>query len=661
MGRRKISIAPIADDRNRQVTFLKRKNGLFKKAYELGVLCSADVAVVVFNANGKLFEFHSGDMDAILLRYSHYAGPPHEKRGPEDYMNKDLVHATKKGTGGRMTTLSDEDDEDDDEELKPALAAGSSGVKAIPSSKGKEAIKAAQERKAKEASLSRAGSEDPQLGASSLSRTNSQSSSHQPYPSPQHGPPPLQHLSAVHPPPGSQPHPMFPAMQVPAGMPLPYQHPGAAPPFGIPPFASSAPPNLSHPGFPSAIPAGVRHPTFPPMFIGAPSWPGASPHPSQPGTSVASGGVPAWFASPNPQAAALGHGGPSPGSLPSHAQLLQQLGGLPGGSPGWTDANASILAQREHQRRASQPQIPHHPPPTPAQSTLPSQLPTPNHASSPPQLAPMYGSPAAMTYSRDAAFASAAGPPATAHSQSHSRPGSVSSSHSQQGATLSLSRQNSLTGKPRLSVSIPAGSNMDEGKKPGLVTAGGASILGAGLEPAKGAPPLTQKPDGMDDDEGQPTAVPRSAFAADLLPSPFYPGSASASTSYAFPTTSSSVFTWPTTTEPEPEPGPDATAPPGPAPMLGVDDDPGLLRRLSADSQQQQQGVMDELGMINRLKRGSVDLEEGIQSMGMDSASEVGGGGVGSGSGSSGGGGAEDGYVSEMSDGNGGRVRKRRA
>jgi hypothetical protein len=28
----------------------------FKKAYELGVLCSADVAIIVFNANGKLFE-----------------------------------------------------------------------------------------------------------------------------------------------------------------------------------------------------------------------------------------------------------------------------------------------------------------------------------------------------------------------------------------------------------------------------------------------------------------------------------------------------------------------------------------------------------------------------------------------------------------------------
>lgn len=56
MGRRKISIAPISDDRNRSVTFLKRKNGLFKKAYELGILCSADVAVIVFSNQGKLFE-----------------------------------------------------------------------------------------------------------------------------------------------------------------------------------------------------------------------------------------------------------------------------------------------------------------------------------------------------------------------------------------------------------------------------------------------------------------------------------------------------------------------------------------------------------------------------------------------------------------------------
>ncbi|KAL8280916.1 hypothetical protein RQP46_006595 [Phenoliferia psychrophenolica] len=116
MGRRKISIAPIADDRNRSVTFLKRKNGLFKKADELGILCSAEVAVVVFSSAGKLFEFSSGDMDPILLRYSNYTGPAHERRGPADYATKDIPDLAKRGLGGKMTTLSDGEDEDEVDE-----------------------------------------------------------------------------------------------------------------------------------------------------------------------------------------------------------------------------------------------------------------------------------------------------------------------------------------------------------------------------------------------------------------------------------------------------------------------------------------------------------------------------------------------------------------
>ena len=57
MGRRKIEIAPIEDNRNRLVTFTKRKTGLFKKAYELGVLCGAEVAVIVFAHNSKVYEY----------------------------------------------------------------------------------------------------------------------------------------------------------------------------------------------------------------------------------------------------------------------------------------------------------------------------------------------------------------------------------------------------------------------------------------------------------------------------------------------------------------------------------------------------------------------------------------------------------------------------
>jgi hypothetical protein len=43
----------------RQVTFSKRRRGLFKKAEELSILCDAEVGLVVFSATGKLFHFAS--------------------------------------------------------------------------------------------------------------------------------------------------------------------------------------------------------------------------------------------------------------------------------------------------------------------------------------------------------------------------------------------------------------------------------------------------------------------------------------------------------------------------------------------------------------------------------------------------------------------------
>lgn len=51
----------IEDATSRQVTFSKRRNGLLKKAYELSVLCDAQVAVIVFSQNGRLFEFSSSE------------------------------------------------------------------------------------------------------------------------------------------------------------------------------------------------------------------------------------------------------------------------------------------------------------------------------------------------------------------------------------------------------------------------------------------------------------------------------------------------------------------------------------------------------------------------------------------------------------------------
>jgi MADS-box transcription factor len=71
---------------------VQRKNGLFKKAYELGVLCSVDIAVIVFGPpssspkrrlacsravaehkpghNPKVFEYCSADTRALVARYN---------------------------------------------------------------------------------------------------------------------------------------------------------------------------------------------------------------------------------------------------------------------------------------------------------------------------------------------------------------------------------------------------------------------------------------------------------------------------------------------------------------------------------------------------------------------------------------------------------------
>ncbi|KAG8073461.1 hypothetical protein GUJ93_ZPchr0006g41634 [Zizania palustris] len=46
-----------------QVTFSKRRNGLLKKAFELSVLCDAEVALIVFSPRGKLYEFANISLD----------------------------------------------------------------------------------------------------------------------------------------------------------------------------------------------------------------------------------------------------------------------------------------------------------------------------------------------------------------------------------------------------------------------------------------------------------------------------------------------------------------------------------------------------------------------------------------------------------------------
>ena len=59
MGRGKIEIKKIENPTNRQVTYSKRRNGIFKKAQELTVLCDAKVSLIMFSNTNKLNEYIS--------------------------------------------------------------------------------------------------------------------------------------------------------------------------------------------------------------------------------------------------------------------------------------------------------------------------------------------------------------------------------------------------------------------------------------------------------------------------------------------------------------------------------------------------------------------------------------------------------------------------
>ncbi|CCC69188.1 hypothetical protein NCAS_0C01980 [Naumovozyma castellii] len=129
MGRRKIEIQPITDERNRTVTFIKRKAGLFKKAHELAVLCQVDVAVIILGSNNTFYEFSSVDADELLKYYKDDKTLTHDRKDPSSYgdytmkpfisLNPKYLNKNKKGKNKEMPVKkapSSEEEEEDDEE-----------------------------------------------------------------------------------------------------------------------------------------------------------------------------------------------------------------------------------------------------------------------------------------------------------------------------------------------------------------------------------------------------------------------------------------------------------------------------------------------------------------------------------------------------------------
>ncbi|KAM3742444.1 hypothetical protein ACB098_07G070600 [Castanea mollissima] len=100
MTRKKIQIKKIDNTTARQVTFSKRRRGLFKKAYELSTLCDAEIALMVFSATGKLFDYASSSMQQVIERHSLH---------PENLRKMDQLSLELQGTSYSMLSKEIED------------------------------------------------------------------------------------------------------------------------------------------------------------------------------------------------------------------------------------------------------------------------------------------------------------------------------------------------------------------------------------------------------------------------------------------------------------------------------------------------------------------------------------------------------------------------
>ncbi|KAL5565451.1 hypothetical protein UlMin_028615 [Ulmus minor] len=89
MVRGKTQMRRIENPTSRQVTFCKRRNGLLKKAFELSVLCDAEVALIIFSPRGRLYDFSSGSMQFAIERYRmHTKDSPNGNKTGEQNMQQ---------------------------------------------------------------------------------------------------------------------------------------------------------------------------------------------------------------------------------------------------------------------------------------------------------------------------------------------------------------------------------------------------------------------------------------------------------------------------------------------------------------------------------------------------------------------------------------------
>nr|BAK20024.1 PgMADS protein9 [Panax ginseng] len=117
MARGKIQIKRIENSTNRQVTYSKRRNGLFKKANELTVLCDAKVSIIMVSTTNKLHEYISPSISTkqffdlyqktkrIDLWSSHYEAMQEQLRKLKE-VNKNLKREIRRRMGESLNGMT---------------------------------------------------------------------------------------------------------------------------------------------------------------------------------------------------------------------------------------------------------------------------------------------------------------------------------------------------------------------------------------------------------------------------------------------------------------------------------------------------------------------------------------------------------------------------
>ncbi|CAL4977799.1 unnamed protein product [Urochloa decumbens] len=122
-----VELRRIEDKVSRQVRFSKRRAGLFKKAFELSLLCDAEVSLLVFSPAGKLYEYASASIEDTYDRYQQFAGAEttvnedQNRNDNQDEASLDLQSQVKEIATWSVQNNAEESDANELEQLENLL------------------------------------------------------------------------------------------------------------------------------------------------------------------------------------------------------------------------------------------------------------------------------------------------------------------------------------------------------------------------------------------------------------------------------------------------------------------------------------------------------------------------------------------------------------